>query len=43
MQLYKVKITDLAENDLENAGDYIAFTLLNPDAAANRQIAIFAM
>ena len=33
MQHYKIKITDLAEQDLENAGDYIAFNLKNPSAA----------
>lgn len=35
MQEYKIVITELAEQDLENAGDYIAFQLLNPQAAAN--------
>lgn len=35
MQKYKIKITDLAEQDLENAADYIAFQLKNPIAAAN--------
>ena len=25
MQQYKIKINELAEQDLENAGDYIAF------------------
>lgn len=35
MQQYKIKITGLAEDDLENAGDYIAFVLLNPTAAEN--------
>ncbi len=35
MQLYKIEITDLAEQDLESAGDYIAFVLLNPGAAKN--------
>lgn len=35
MQQYKIQITDLAEQDLENAGDYIAFQLKNPSAAVN--------
>ncbi len=33
MNRYRIEITELAEQDLENAGDYIAFTLLNPKAA----------
>lgn len=33
MQQYRIKINKLAEQDLENAGDYIAFELLNPIAA----------
>lgn len=32
---YRIKITDLAEEDLENAGDYIAYELENPSAAEN--------
>lgn len=35
MKYYTISITDLAEQDLENAGDYIAHQLLNPSAAAN--------
>lgn len=35
MQQYKIKIGELAEHDLENAGDYIALELLNPIAATN--------
>ena len=35
MQQYKIKITDLAEQDLENLGDYIAYQLKNPLAAVN--------
>ena len=35
MQQYTVKMNALAEEDLENAGDYIAFVLLNPVAAEN--------
>lgn len=35
MQQYKIKINELAEQDLENAGDYVAFILLNPIAAEN--------
>lgn len=35
MQQYKITINELAEQDLENAGDYIAFELLNPNAAEN--------
>jgi len=30
---YHIEITELAEKDLEDAGDYIAFELLNPRAA----------
>lgn len=32
---YRVEITELAEQDLENAGDYIAYELKNPTAAEN--------
>lgn len=32
---YRIEITDLAEEDLENAGDYIAYELKNPTAAVN--------
>lgn len=35
MKQYKIKITDLAEMDLERAGDYIAYELENPTAAVN--------
>ena len=35
MQRYKIEITDLAERDLEDAADYIAFRLKNPSAAVN--------
>lgn len=35
MQLYTIKINEAAELDLENAGDYIAYELLNPEAAEN--------
>ena len=35
MQSYTIEITELAESDLENAGDYIAFELENPLAALN--------
>lgn len=35
MKQYKIEITDLAEEDLENAGDYIAFELVNPSVAEN--------
>ena len=30
---YRIEITELAEKDLTDAGDYIAFELLNPKAA----------
>lgn len=33
MQQYKIRTNELAEQDLENAGDYIAFERLNPIAA----------
>lgn len=33
MQKYKIEISDLAEQDLELAADYIAFELNNPSAA----------
>ena len=35
MQQYQIRITKLAEEDLENAGDYIAYELKNPSAAEN--------
>lgn len=35
MKQYRIEITDLAEEDLENAGDYIAYELKNPIAAEN--------
>ena len=33
MKQYRIEMTELAEQDLENAGDYIAYQLKNPDAA----------
>lgn len=33
MKKYKIEMTALAEMDLENAGDYIAYYLKNSDAA----------
>lgn len=33
MKHYKIEITNLAERDLENVGDYIAYELKNPSAA----------
>lgn len=35
MKRYRIEITELAERDLENAGDYIAYELKNPTAAVN--------
>ena len=35
MKQYRIEITELAEQDLENAGDYIAYELKNPTAAEN--------
>ena len=35
MVQYNVQITRLAEQDLEDAGDYIAYKLKNPSAAEN--------
>ena len=35
MQRYTISISDLAEKDLEDAGDYITFVLMNPTAAEN--------
>lgn len=35
MKHYRIEITELAEQDLENASDYIAYTLKNPSAAIN--------
>lgn len=32
---YKIRITELAEKDLEDIGDYIAYELLNYDASIN--------
>ena len=35
MRQYQIRITELAEEDLENLGDYIAYELKNPSAAEN--------
>lgn len=35
MMQYRIEITKLAEEDLENIGDYIAYELKNPTAAVN--------
>ena len=35
MQQFTIRMSELAEQDLENVGDYIAYKLLNPDAAKN--------
>lgn len=35
MQLYKIEISELAAQDLEAVGDYIAFVLKNSSAAIN--------
>ncbi len=35
MMQYQIKITELAERDLENASDYIAYELKNPTAGVN--------
>ncbi len=35
MNEYRIEITELAEMDLENIGDYIALELKNPLAAYN--------
>lgn len=35
MKQYQIRITELAEEDLENAGDYIAYDLKDPSAAEN--------
>lgn len=35
MRQYQIRITELAEEDLVNAGDYIAYELKNPSAAEN--------
>lgn len=35
MKQYQIEITELAEQDLENAGDYIAYELKNPSVAQN--------
>ena len=35
MRKYRIEITDLAEMDLENIGDYIAVELKNPTVAYN--------
>ncbi len=35
MKQYRIEITDLAEEDLEKAGDYIAYELKNHIAAEN--------
>lgn len=33
MRQYQIRITELAEEDIENAGDYIAYELKNPSVA----------
>lgn len=33
MRRYQIRITELAEEDIENAGDYIVHKLKNPSAA----------
>ena len=33
MRQYQIRITELAEEDIENAGDYIAYELKNLSAA----------
>lgn len=35
MKHYRIEITELAEQDLENTSDHIAFELKNPSAAIN--------
>lgn len=40
MMQYRIEITNLAEEDLENTGDYIAYVLKNPTAAVNTVNAI---
>lgn len=35
MKQYQIEITELAEQDLENTGDSIAYKLKNPTAALN--------
>ena len=35
MRQYQIRITELAEEDLENAGDHIAYELKNLSAAEN--------
>ena len=35
MRQYQIRITELAEEDLKNAGDYIAYELKNLSAAEN--------
>ena len=35
MKHYDIEITEFAEQDLESAGDYIAYELKNPVAAVN--------
>ena len=35
MRQYQIRITELAEEDLENAGDYIAYELKNLSADEN--------
>ncbi len=35
MQYFSIEISDLAEKDLEDIGDYIAYELHSPQAALN--------
>ena len=40
MRQYQIRITELAEEDIENAGDYIAYELKNLSAAVNKIVII---
>lgn len=40
MSQYQIRITDLAEKDLENTGDHIAYELKNPSAAKSTILGI---
>ena len=42
MRRYQIRITELAEEDIDNAGDYIAHKLKNPSAAEITVIGIRA-
>lgn len=41
MQYFSIEITDLAEKDLEDIGDYIAYELHSPQAALDSRVWLY--